>query len=200
MRKTQNRPRLREKSGLVGWAVASHGFFKASLAIAAAAALTVTYCSSEREHETQISCLALNGWHESRGTEALGELLTGWSVINRTNDGRWGKTLCQTVWKRYKHPVTGKWVCDYSWTCKPELVAKKPSGKLWERSKRLARQLYAGWKPPKQFACVLYYRTISSKGISKISRDYFERKRYVGSLAEHRWYCENPALLKRRPS
>lgn len=63
--------------------------------------------------EREIECLAKNIYFEARGESTRGKLAVAQVTINRMNDYRWPKTICQVVyqrgqfsWTTNKHKIT----------------------------------------------------------------------------------------------
>ena len=89
------------------------------------------------EVEEQLSCLALNIYHEARGEPGEGKLAVGHVVMNRVEDARFPASVCEVVkqggWKRRAR-------CQFSWWCdgRPDDPSELPA---WEDSLYHARQV-----------------------------------------------------------
>lgn len=87
--------------------------------------------------KTEISCLALNIYHEARGEPGEGKLAVGHVVMNRVEDARFPASVCEVVkqggWKRRAR-------CQFSWWCdgRPDDPSELPA---WEDSLYHARQV-----------------------------------------------------------
>ena len=84
--------------------------------------------------ETQITCLAMNMYHEARGQGTAGQLAVTAVVLNRVNDKRFPNSICEVV---YQGPIRESWKtktdntipdedrkyypirnrCQFSWYC-----------------------------------------------------------------------------------
>ena len=56
--------------------------------------------------ETQITCLAMNMYHEARGQGTAGQLAVTAVVLNRVNDKRFPNTICEVV---HQGPIRESW-------------------------------------------------------------------------------------------
>lgn len=82
---------------------------------------------------SEMRCLALNIYHEAAKEPSYGMVAVGQVTMNRFQLGRWGN-ICDTVYSK----------AQFSWTLDKKRVAMVPSGKLWERSKKVARDVARG--------------------------------------------------------
>ena len=84
--------------------------------------------------ESQITCLAMNMYHEARGQGTAGQLAVTAVVLNRVNDKRFPNSICEVV---YQGPIRESWKtktdktvkdknrkyypirnrCQFSWYC-----------------------------------------------------------------------------------
>lgn len=62
-----------------------------------------------------LECLATNIYYEAGNQKFEGKVAVAQVTINRLNDGRFGKTLCEVVYA--KGIISGKMVCQFSWVC-----------------------------------------------------------------------------------
>ena len=70
----------------------------------------------------EMSCLALNIYHEARGEGIEGMVAVGYVTRNRVESKRFPDTFCEVVHQN-RRPGTRK--CQFSWTCDPR--TKEPS-------------------------------------------------------------------------
>lgn len=82
---------------------------------------------------SELRCLALNVYHEAAKEPYRGKVAVAQVTINRFQSGKWG-TLCDTVYSKGQ----------FSWTLSPKLVQMRPSGKYWEKSKKVAKDVAKG--------------------------------------------------------
>ena len=73
----------------------------------------------------QISCLALNIYHEARSQSIAGQIAVGQVTLNRVNDNRFPSTVCEVVmegphrpsWKGNGDMIPVRNRCQFSWYC-----------------------------------------------------------------------------------
>lgn len=62
-----------------------------------------------------LECLATNIYYEAGNQKFEGKVAVAQVTMNRLNDGRFGKTLCEVVYA--KGIISGRMVCQFSWVC-----------------------------------------------------------------------------------
>ena len=68
--------------------------------------------------QPEAHCLALNIYHEARGSSYADQIAVADVVLNRVNDHRYPMTICDVVKQaRYKNGVLVKHKCQFSWFC-----------------------------------------------------------------------------------
>jgi len=107
-----------------------------------------------------VECLQKNIFHEAGIEKRIGKLAVAQVTLNRLEDGRWGKTICEVV----KSPK------QFSWTSKKH---KKEYGPLWKESAEVIEDIFKG-KKIKKLDNALFYHNISVKpkwdGLKKITK------------------------------
>lgn len=96
----------------------------------------VLYKSKEKLNvsDKDLQCLAKNIFHEAGIEGRTGKVAVAQVTLNRLKSKRWGSSLCSVVHAK----------AQFSWTLSKKLVAKKPSGQLWEESLVVANQFVKG--------------------------------------------------------
>lgn len=92
-------------------------------------------------------CLALNIYFEARNQIQDGKVAVGLVTINRVLSERYPNTVCGVVWQKRKHPRTGRWVAQFSWTWdgkKDRPWTNKIEQKKWQVSQHIANAMLAG--------------------------------------------------------
>lgn len=85
------------------------------------------------EDREELLCLAINVYHEARGSSASDQIAVTYVVMNRVNDWRWPDTPCEVVWDNRQ----------FSWT--HDGMSDMPhDAEAWERSQRHAYLAYHG--------------------------------------------------------
>jgi spore germination cell wall hydrolase CwlJ-like protein len=72
----------------------------------------------------QAYCLAENIYYESRNEDIRGQFAVGSVTLNRVNDSRFPRTVCDVVKQVSIHRVTKKVVCAFSWYCENDKKGK----------------------------------------------------------------------------
>lgn len=79
----------------------------------------------DRQNEAEAYCMAMNIYHEARGSSFADQVATADVVLNRVQDTRYPNTICEVV---HQGPVTESWKqdgtmvpvrnqCQFSWWC-----------------------------------------------------------------------------------
>lgn len=82
---------------------------------------------------SEMNCLAINIYHEAAKEPYPGMVAVGQVTLNRFHRGKWGN-ICDTVYAK----------AQFSWTLDPKRLKQKPRGPLWEKSKKVARDVARG--------------------------------------------------------
>ena len=88
------------------------------------AALASSGLAREEVHQ-DVSCLALNIYHEARGQSIAGQIAVGQVTLNRVKDNRFPNTICEVVmqgphrasWKGTGEMIPVRHRCQFSWYC-----------------------------------------------------------------------------------
>lgn len=101
-------------------------------------------------NKNEVECLALNIYHESRGSIFADRVAVADVVLNRVNDTRYPKSVCKVVkqgtYSKWHLENTGKKVpvlnkCQFSWYC--DGLPDKPSDQsAWEDAQYIAHKMY----------------------------------------------------------
>ena len=62
-----------------------------------------------------LECLATNIYYEAGNQAFEGKVAVAQVTLNRLNDGRFGKTVCEVVYA--KGMISGRIICQFSWVC-----------------------------------------------------------------------------------
>ena len=80
-----------------------------------------------------IDCMAIVIYREARGESELGQHAVGYVVKNRKDHPKFPDTICKVVFQK----------CQFSWVCQMDDYSHR-KGKLWGKSKVVARQILDG--------------------------------------------------------
>ncbi len=88
----------------------------------------------------EVSCVALNIYHEARGEPVAGRLAVGHVVLNRVRDTYFPNRACAVISQGGEKPGNG---CQFSWWCDGR--SDRPRDAIaWREAVGLAKQIYAG--------------------------------------------------------
>lgn len=92
---------------------------------------------------TALMCLALNVYHETRGSPMSEGYAVSHVVLNRVAHDQWPDNVCSVVKQGYSK---GKHKCQFSWYCdgKPDTPYEK---KAWALSQMIAKDVLDGTVP-----------------------------------------------------
>lgn len=62
-----------------------------------------------------LECLATNIYYEAGNQSFEGKVAVAQVTLNRVQDGRFGKTICEVVYA--KGVISGRIICQFSWVC-----------------------------------------------------------------------------------
>ncbi len=130
--------------------------------------------SSRRE----LTCLALNVYHESRGEPLAGQYAVAEVTMNRVADPRYPATVCETVYEKKWDYLRKRYVGAFSWTEFDENAT--PRGAAWERAVDIAELTYSGDRNEILDGAVHYHAAYirpswarGKKPVAKIGRHLF---------------------------
>lgn len=94
-------------------------------------------------YEAEVECLSKNIYFEARDQDITGQIAVGLVTINRVLSSKYPNTICEVVWQKRKHPETGNWVGQFSWTVdgKPDVPK---NNKVWMEVRMVASAMLAG--------------------------------------------------------
>jgi hypothetical protein len=107
--------------------------------LTAEAAAPIAPTINAREH----ACLSQAIYYEARGETQRGQLAVAEVIMNRTRSAHYPHSVCGVVYQG-SHRSTG---CQFTFTCDGSL-GQRPRGRAWDRSKRLATAVLAGYTRP----------------------------------------------------
>lgn len=90
-----------------------------------------------------LTCLARNIYHESRGEDHSGKVAVGIVTLNRVAVPGFSSTICGVVTQTHVN-VNGQSACQFSWRCNPATANAAPAGPAWRESMQVARELMHG--------------------------------------------------------
>jgi spore germination cell wall hydrolase CwlJ-like protein len=121
----------------------------------------------------QLSCLAQNVYYEAATESFEGKLAVAQVTLNRVNSGKFGKTICKTVYQK-----TNK-TCQFSWVCLNKNRVMRYDSKEFIDSKEAAYRIFVSGYRIKKLEDALYYHAVyvnprwNKKVTAKIGRHIF---------------------------
>ena len=98
-------------------------------------------------NRTDIFCMAKNIYHEAAHESKLGKYAVAQVTVNRMNDPRFEKGICEVVLEPYQ----------FSWANNHRIRWTTPSGYRWEESKEIARDVLVEGKRVHGLDDALFY-------------------------------------------
>jgi spore germination cell wall hydrolase CwlJ-like protein len=90
-----------------------------------------------------LSCLSRAIYYEASGEPRAGKIAVANVVMNRLNDPRFPKTICEVVYQ--KAVVNGLFIYQFSWAAFRELV--QPNNNAWKESQDIALEVLTKGQP-----------------------------------------------------
>ena len=110
---------------------------------------------AENTRIQELTCLALNVYHEARGEPMVGQYAVAEVSINRVASRRYPNTICEVVYEKRWDRIRRRYVGAFSWTeldSTPELRTKE-----WKRAWKVAEAVYDKRKRPKLKGALFYH-------------------------------------------
>lgn len=100
--------------------------------------LDVAYTELTKDAKKEVDCLAENIYHEAKTESAKGQMAVALVTMNRVNDDRFPKKICEVV----KQKTNG--VCQFSWYCMQVRLNK--SSEDYQEALKTALHVYANYE------------------------------------------------------
>jgi N-acetylmuramoyl-L-alanine amidase len=148
--------------------------------IAAAGLGLVMYSivSSETQRR-DLTCLALNVYHEARGEPAAGRYAVAEVTMNRVASPYYPKTVCDVVYQKEWDYLRRRYVSAFSWTEFDSMP--HPDGEPWQEAWNAAEDVYFGRRAPTLRGALHYHATY-------IKPSWARTKRPVARIGRHIFY------------
>ena len=152
--------------------------------------------SAKPKVDTQLMCLAKNIYYEAGLESRDGMVAVAQVTLNRTEDGKFPKTICGVVNQKTQVTVikenkpTVKTICQFSWACESPRAVRYVSN-AWQNSLAVAREvMYSGLRLENEaMAEALYFHNTHVRpnwGLERITR-----------IGGHIFYSDDPAPRKK---
>jgi len=103
----------------------------------------------------ELTCLALNVYHEARGEPIVGQYAVAEVTINRVASKRYPNTICEVVYEKRWDRIRRRYVGAFSWTeldSTPELRTKE-----WRHAWKVAEAVHDGREGSKVKGALFYH-------------------------------------------
>ncbi len=87
-----------------------------------------------------LECLATNIYYEAGNQSFEGKVAVAQVTLNRLNDGRFGKSVCEVVYA--KGLISGRMVCQFSWVCENKRRILNTQSPQYIESMQVAKKVY----------------------------------------------------------
>jgi spore germination cell wall hydrolase CwlJ-like protein len=123
--------------------------------------------------EQQINCLAQNIYYEAASESFEGKLAVAQVTLNRVKSGKFGNTVCKTVYQKVNK------TCQFSWVCEKKNRIMRYDSPEFVASKEAAYRIIVSGVRIKKLNNALYYHAVyvnpkwNKKVIAKIGKHIF---------------------------
>ncbi len=112
------------------------------------------YFTAQRDTR-ELTCLALNVYHEARGEPLAGQYAVAEVTMNRVASKHYPNTVCAVVYQKNWDRIRRRDVAAFSWT---ELESvERPQGPAWERAREAASDVYYARRAPTLQGVLFYH-------------------------------------------
>lgn len=97
--------------------------------------------NADQNHEERMLCLALNIYHEARGSSTSDQKAVAYVSLNRVRQDNFPDAVCDVVWQQARIK-SGKIVGQFSWTVDSANKILPKEKEAWEKSQEIAYKVY----------------------------------------------------------
>ena len=127
----------------------------------------------------QLTCLALNIYHEARGEPTTGQYAVAEVTLNRVTSPHYPNTICEVVHQKNWDSIRRRYVGAFSWTefdIKPKLKKKE-----WHRAVDVAEAVYYQRQEPRLEGALFYHAR-------SIKPSWARKKTPIARIGRHVFY------------
>lgn len=135
--------------------------------------------SARQADNRQLTCLALNVYHEARGEPPAGQYAVAAVTLNRVASSHYPNTICEVVYQKRWDRLRRRYVGAFSWTefdVKPSLKEK-----AWQRAWQVAEAVYTRNQLPELDGALFYHAR-------SIKPSWARHKKPVAHIGRHIFY------------
>ena len=166
------------------WSTRETDYFPVILFAGLAVVITTISLGIVRSMETQqdnqqLTCLALNIYHEARGEPKAGQYAVAEVTMNRVASTRYPNTICEVVYQKNWDSIRQRYVGAFSWTefdTKPELKERE-----WLNAVEVAEAIFYQQQTPRLDGALFYHAR-------SIKPSWARNKTPVAHIGRHIFY------------
>jgi hypothetical protein len=147
--------------------------------VISAISFSIMHSMETQVDNRQLTCLALNIYHEARGEPVTGQYAVAEVTLNRVASPRYPNTICEVVHQKNWDSIRGRYVGAFSWTefdIKPKLKKKE-----WHRAVEIAEDVYYQRQEPRLEGALFYHAR-------SIKPSWARNKTPVAHIGRHIFY------------
>lgn len=163
---------ISEKDGLI--------FFTIMASIVISFTLLFYFMFSKEDNSRDLTCLALNIYHEARGEPTKGQFAVAAVTLNRVASRRYPNSICEVVYQQNWDRIRKRKVGAFSWTEFRKLAP--PKGKRWYKAWDIAKNVYYQRQAHRMKGALFYHADYiypswakQKKPVARIGRHIFYR-------------------------
>ena len=142
-------------------------------------ALLLRGLSAQQQHAAELTCLALNIYHEARSEPQAGQVAVAEVTLNRVASKHYPDSVCEVVYEQRWDRIRQRRVGAFSWTERGRL--EPPTGAAWSQAIDIARRIYQGQQPATVDGALFYHATYVQPSWSRY-------KHPVARIGKHVFY------------
>jgi spore germination cell wall hydrolase CwlJ-like protein len=133
----------------------------------------------DKTHNRDLTCLALNVYHEARSEPFTGQLVVAEVTLNRVASKHYPDTICKVVYQQNWDRLRRRYVGAFSWTeLNPKPMTESNS---WKRAWEAAEAVYYKRHEPVSKGAMFYHANY-------IKPRWAKRKKPVVTIGKHIFY------------
>ncbi|MDH3257399.1 MAG: cell wall hydrolase [Nitrospinota bacterium] len=132
-----------------------------------------------KEVNRDLTCLALNVYHEARGEPEKGKLAVAKVTLNRVKSSRFPNTICEAVYEQRWDKRRRRYVGAFAWTEFDSLPP--PKSKQWQIAWNAAETVYEDPETVQLKGALFYHAT-------RIKPRWAKQKKRIKKIGRHIFY------------
>ena len=154
-------------------------FISALILPTIALAVAIYFFIAEKNRNRELTCLALNIYHEARGEPMAGQFAIAEVTMNRVASKHYPNTICEVVYQKNWDQIRRRYVSAFSWT---ELdTSGERKREAWGRASEAAEAVYFERQVPRLKGALFYHNR-------NIKPSWARKKKPVATNGKHVFY------------